>query len=205
MKYIEEGNIVYSSCHTLVCPINVAGAMGKGLALQMAKRYPGLRQFYLKHYPRTDEPAADKVFQIERFTTECGKQILLVPTKSHWRDPSQPLWILKNLQSLVDNWFEWDIQSLAIPALGCGEGGLSWDIVRPMMEEAFKAPVLEGNVYLPDAFEKWDANNPHLGGKADLSLESKEKAEAVQKVIIDTIGEIALRLYNERIVMAASD
>ena len=197
MKYVEKGNIVYSECHTLVCPINVVGAMGKGLALQMARRYPGLMNFYLKHYPRTDTPAADKVYQIERFTTKCGKQILLVPTKSHWRDSSHPMWILKNLQSLVDNWFEWDIRSLAIPALGCGEGGLSWDTVRPMMEEAFKAPVLEGEIYLPDAFEKWDSDNPHRTDKTPVKLEvpqrDAEKAEAAQKVLIDTIRDIAYK------------
>ena len=141
------------------------------------------------------------MYQIERFVTKCGKQILLLPTKSHWRDPSHPMWILKNLQSLVDNWFEWDIHSLAIPALGCGEGGLSWDTVRPMMEEAFKAPVLEGEIYLPDALEKWDFNNPHRVTKPKVKLGDvvldPEKIDAAQKVLIDVIRDLAYAKYTK--------
>jgi hypothetical protein len=52
------------------------------------------------------------------------KWFLLFPTRRHWREKSDIGGIEKGLQWIRDNYRREGIQSLAIPALGCGLGGL---------------------------------------------------------------------------------
>lgn len=54
------------------------------------------------------------------------------------------------LRSLVKNVIERDIKSLAVPALGCGLGGLDWSQVRPAIEYAFlELPEIEVYLFEP--------------------------------------------------------
>ena len=44
---------------------------------------------------------------------------------------------------------EWQIKSLAIPALGCGNGGLNWSIVEPLIFKYVKLMDIQVEVYSP--------------------------------------------------------
>ena len=84
---------------------------------------------------------AGKVCVGEMFITECSEQgkprwIINFPTKQHWRDPSKVEWVRDGLLDLKKVIQEKRIKSIAIPALGCGNGGLDWAVVRPMIEAA---------------------------------------------------------------------
>src|SRR5262249_10348483 len=58
------------------------------------------------------------------------------PTKKHWRQPSRIEWVEAGMQDLSRVIREKNIRSVALPPLGCGNGGLDWEEVRPLLEAA---------------------------------------------------------------------
>jgi len=63
------------------------------------------------------------------FVTDVGelagpRWIVNFPTKQHWRAPSQMTWVIEGLWDLCRFTVEQKIRSLALPALGAGNGGL---------------------------------------------------------------------------------
>ncbi|MCS7301253.1 MAG: macro domain-containing protein, partial [Fimbriimonadales bacterium] len=51
------------------------------------------------------------------------RYIINFPTKKHWRTPSRLEYIQQGLEDLVRVVQEHGIRSIAIPPLGCGQGG----------------------------------------------------------------------------------
>jgi O-acetyl-ADP-ribose deacetylase (regulator of RNase III) len=117
---------------TIVIPVNCVGVMGAGLAKQFAVKYPVMCAKYRKicsdGYMNIDTPVV------------VDKNILLFPTKQHWKDKSQYYQIKKTLCSLLDlslsSWVYYT-QKLHMPQTGCGLGGLEWSTVKPMIADAF--------------------------------------------------------------------
>lgn len=145
-----RGNMFNSQCHTLVCPINVVGVMGKGLAKVFADRYPGLLAFYRQHYPRNDQASSTLLNDLHVYRpSDSTHQVLLFPTKLHWRNESQPDWVDRNLQAVRDRWFELELHSVAFPAVGCGEGGLDFHWVRERFLATFQDIPLDVELYWP--------------------------------------------------------
>ncbi len=64
------------------------------------------------------------------------RYIINCPTKCHWRDRSHYEDIVVGSKSLVAEVRSHNIGSIAIPSLGCGLGGLDWEKVRVIIEEA---------------------------------------------------------------------
>jgi O-acetyl-ADP-ribose deacetylase (regulator of RNase III) len=76
--------------------------------------------------------------------------IINFPTKRHWRDASQLDDIRAGLVDLVVQLQQREISSVAIPALGCGLGGLEWKDVRRMIVDACRAmPALRVLLFAP--------------------------------------------------------
>lgn len=135
---IEEGsgNLLTQDVDALVNTVNTVGVMGKGIALQFKRAYPANYAAYRK--------AADdnRVRTGEMFVHDSGELgarrfIINFPTKQHWRSPSRLPDIRSGLIDLVATVRRLEIRSLALPALGCGNGGLDWSDVRPLIEDAF--------------------------------------------------------------------
>jgi O-acetyl-ADP-ribose deacetylase (regulator of RNase III) len=57
------------------------------------------------------------------------------PTKKHWRDPSQLNWIAEGLDDLRRCVVNLNLNSISIPALGCGYGGLQFEDVSKLVDE----------------------------------------------------------------------
>ncbi len=74
---------------------------------------------------------------------------MLFPTKRHWREKSNLDDIEKGLQWIRGNYKGEKIQSLAIPALGCGLGGLNWREVGPLMCRYLADLDIQVAIYLP--------------------------------------------------------
>ena len=136
------GEIFNCRSQTLVCPINVVGTMGNGLACAFKNRVEGLNEFYLSRFPKSKLVPEDRtlVNQLYVYPMDDSRfvsaQVLLFPTKEHWRFPSRLSWIDRNLQLLARRITELNITSLAIPALGCGKGELDFENkVRPLIYE----------------------------------------------------------------------
>jgi O-acetyl-ADP-ribose deacetylase (regulator of RNase III) len=141
---IIKGNMFNSKANTLVNPINCVGVMGKGLAKEFKNRFPEM----FKDYKNKCDKDKIKVGKVYFYKTDT-MNIINFPTKMHWRPPSSLDWIEEGLDYLVDNYQLWGIESLAIPALGCGLGGLLWEEVGPIMYEKLKDLPIPVELYVP--------------------------------------------------------
>jgi O-acetyl-ADP-ribose deacetylase (regulator of RNase III) len=74
---------------------------------------------------------------------------LLFPTKRHWRDDSRIEDIEAGLKWLQEHYQREGIKSLAVPALGCGLGGLEWHDVGPLMCKYLSVIDISVGIYLP--------------------------------------------------------
>lgn len=77
-----------------------------------------------------------QVFELKNAQTN-PRFIINFPTKNHWREQSKIEYIESGLQSLVEAIEHYKIKSIAIPALGCGLGGLDYKEVKLLSEQAF--------------------------------------------------------------------
>ena len=128
-----QGNLFEAKVEALVNAVNTVGVMGKGIALLFKQRFPE------NYHAYAAACSAGKVRVGEMFITAGGelngpRWIIKFPTKQHWRQPSQLEWVRDGLLSLKEVIREKNIKSIALPALGCGNGGLDWAVVRPLIE-----------------------------------------------------------------------
>lgn len=142
IEYIQ-GNIFDSPAQVIVNTVNTVGVMGKGLALSFKQRYPEM----FKRYRTVCERKQLTVGKLMLFY-EPDHWILLFPTKENWRNPSKMEYLEKGLIKFVNTYAEKNITSIAFPKLGCGNGELSWDEVKPLMEKYLKPLPIDVYIYL---------------------------------------------------------
>jgi len=128
-----QGNLLEAEVDALVNTVNTVGVMGKGIALMFKEAFPD----NFKRYAATckaGELATGKMFVTERQDLFGPKWIINFPTKQHWRNPTKREWVLEGLRDLHDVITDLKIHSIAIPPLGCGNGGLDWQMVKQTIE-----------------------------------------------------------------------
>lgn len=123
-----QGNLLDADVDALVNAVNTAGVMGKGIALAFKQRFPANYQAYAAACQR-GEVQTGRMFITDTQALLGPRWIVNFPTKQHWRDPSRLEWVRSGLQDLRRFLLEADVQSVALPALGAGLGGLSWSLV----------------------------------------------------------------------------
>ena len=131
-----RGNILEANVQALVNPVNCVGVMGKGLALTFKEIYPNN---FLEYRTACN---AGKVIPGKMFITKTDSvinpaYIINFPTKRHWREGSRIEDIRSGLVSLAEEVNRLRIFSVAIPALGCGNGGLKWEDIESLIITAF--------------------------------------------------------------------
>lgn len=141
-----HGDILKAPVEALVNTVNTVGVMGKGIALQFARTFPQNLAAY-EAACRRKEVVPGRMFITENPALVEHRYIINFPTKRHWRHPSRLEDIASGLRALVEEVQRLNIRSIAVPPLGCGNGGLDWAEVRPLIEQAFAA-VPEVRVYL---------------------------------------------------------
>ena len=143
-----QGDIFNAKTEAIVNPVNCVGVMGKGLALAFKQRYPNNYAAYRKAC-QTHELQIGRIFTYRLKGDGEGKlhYIINFPTKDHWRDASKVSYIEQGLDALARTIEEIPIHSIAIPPLGCGLGGLSWDIVRPLVIKRLESLDCAINLY----------------------------------------------------------
>jgi O-acetyl-ADP-ribose deacetylase (regulator of RNase III) len=143
MATIEDcaGDLLEADTDALVNTVNCVGVMGKGLALAFKYRYPENYKDYVRACLDGEVKLGHIFFHYlkvhDRWLTK-PRYILNFPTKNHWRNPSQIHWIRDGLVDLVRCIKLVRIESIAVPALGCKNGGLNWANVRPMIVDALQ-------------------------------------------------------------------
>lgn len=142
IEYIE-GDIFDSPAQVIVNTVNTVGVMGKGLALSFKKRYPDMFESYKKACEKHQLTIGKLMLH-----QEADHWILLFPTKENWRNPSKLEYIEKGLMKFVSTYAEKHITSIAFPKLGCGNGELNWNLVRPLMEKYLKPLPIDVYIYI---------------------------------------------------------
>lgn len=128
------GNILTENAEALVNTVNCVGIMGRGLALQFKEVFPeNFKSYAVACKQNQVQPGRMFVYETDQLTNP--RYIINFPTKRHWRDKSRIEDIDAGLIALAEQIRSHNILSIAIPALGCGLGGLDWLEVRPRIEK----------------------------------------------------------------------
>ncbi|HSI85408.1 MAG: macro domain-containing protein [Candidatus Methylacidiphilales bacterium] len=160
MITLTQGNLFESRAEALVNAVNIVGVMGKGIALQFKQKYPAMFKAYAKackagelrmgkmHVYELSAAGEASLPGIEVESESGGRLrwIINFPTKNHFRD------VEAGLTNLVETIRRLGIQSIAIPALGCGYGGLDWIKVQPVMEKMLAGIATEVDVLIYQPF-----------------------------------------------------
>lgn len=143
------GNLLRADAEALVNTVNTQGVMGKGIALQFKKAYPAMYEDYR---------AAAKAGQVRLGHVQVWptgqmtgpKYVINFPTKGHWKSRSKIGDIEAGLIDLIKAIKKFDIRSIAVPPLGCGNGGLDWRDVEPLIVRAFdQVPEVDVLLFTP--------------------------------------------------------
>ena len=141
---VARGDILQDYHPILVCPVNcIRGVMGKGLAKQFATAFPMLSGLHAdavdSGFLRVGQCRMVKAnLRHSRYIGSVVRDVVLFPTKFEWRNPSRYEWVFSGLASLypILSRIQPDDDrelGIAVPALGCGEGGLDLDVIKPMI------------------------------------------------------------------------
>ncbi|MDE0552966.1 MAG: macro domain-containing protein [Candidatus Poribacteria bacterium] len=153
----------FSTLQTLTISVNLQGVMGKGLASRAKYQFPDVyvayqdacrskrvtatKPYLYKREGSFDEELADHGSELH--TANAVKWFLLFATKRKWRENSR----LEDIEGALDwvrrNFQKEGIKSLAMPALGCGLGGLDWKGVGPLMCKYLHGIGIPVAIYLP--------------------------------------------------------
>lgn len=165
-----KGNLLKAPAEALVNTVNTVGVMGKGIALQFRQAFPEM----YRAYEKACEDGDVQLGQVQVF--DLGglvggpRWIINFPTKGDWRSRSRLADVETGLADLVAKVRKLGIRSIAVPPLGCGNGGLDWREVRPRIEHAFAAlPDVQVLLYEPAGAPK-SAVMPNRTTRPKLTL-----------------------------------
>ena len=148
IEYVK-GNILDSEVEAIINTVNTVGVMGKGIALQFKKAFPSNYKSYSEAC-KNKEVKVGEMFVTKDSNIHSGEKIIInFPTKQHWRNPSEYLYIEKGLEDLINVIDQYQIKSIAIPPLGAGNGGLNWGKVKKIIEEKLSQLDIKILIYEP--------------------------------------------------------
>lgn len=127
------GDMFKSEADCLINTVNCEGFMGKGIAYQFKLNYPENNKDYIK----ACNNGALHIGTLHYFNEE-NKTIINFPTKNKWREKSRLDYIEKGLDELIRLLPDLKVSVIAMPPLGCGNGGLIWSDVKELIERKLK-------------------------------------------------------------------
>ncbi len=189
------GDLFESKAQTLVNTINCVGVMGKGVAEQFKLRFPAMFDDYKA---RTDRGSV-RLGEPYLYRDLSGLSIINFPTKGHWRSPSRLSDIESGLEYLAEHAKSWGVTSLAMPPLGCGNGGLEWSEVGPLMYQKLYRVPIDVEVYAPYSTPKQQLTSDFLSLPSQMNLEGKGRKHQKMKpewvVLLEVIRELEDQPY----------
>ena len=151
INYVS-GNLLDDDADALVNTVNCVGVMGKGIALAFKKKFPANYTAY-KAACAAGNVSPGSLFsfrEISGLYDLPSQHILNVATKKHWRQPSKLEYVEDGIAKIADYLSKGEVRSIAIPPLGCGNGGLDWDVVGPKLVDALvKFQDIDIRLYAP--------------------------------------------------------
>ncbi len=137
MIHLVSGNLLEAQTEALVNTVNCVGVMGKGIALRFKQAFPDNFKDYVNACEK-GKVRIGKMFVHSTHRMFPPQYIINFPTKRHWKAKSRIEDIEQGLEDLVKVIKEMGIESIAVPALGSGLGGLNWEEVKSRIKVAFK-------------------------------------------------------------------
>ena len=176
-----QGNLLEAPAEALINTVNTVGVMGKGIALMFREAFPDNTSAY-EAACKTGQLRVGRMFVSQTHDLLGHKWIINFPTKQHWRHPSKLEWVRDGLKDLVRVIRENHIQSVAVPPLGCGNGGLEWSQVRGEIESALsELQDVEILIYEPTNSYQ---NAPKRSGVKELTPARALIAELVRRYAV---------------------
>jgi len=127
-----SGDLLADDAQMLVNPVNCVGVMGKGLAKAFRDRWPAMFESYRAHCAN-GSLLPGGVHLWTNPDPDGPRWIVNVATKNHWREGAHLEWVREGAHELVRTARGLGVTSLAVPAMGAGLGGLTWEQVRPVL------------------------------------------------------------------------
>lgn len=146
-----QGNLLEADVEAVVNTVNTVGVMGKGIALMFKERFPANFKAY-QAACKSGGVEVGRLFVTSSDELSGPRWIINFPTKQHWRNPTRIEWVERGLAALRAFILEHRVKSIAVPPLGCGNGGLDWPDVRDLIEASLgDLPDTRVIVYEPTA------------------------------------------------------
>ena len=137
MITFTTGNLLKADVEAVVNTVNTVGVMGKGIALMFKEAFPENFNAYADAC-KQKRLQTGKMFVTENLQLMGPRWIINFPTKTHWRVKTKLEWVESGFEDLIHVIKERGIKSIAIPPLGCGNGGLDWEVVKPLIVAALE-------------------------------------------------------------------
>ena len=196
------GDMFQSEAQTLVNTVNCVGVMGKGVALEFKKRWPGLMLDYEKRCAqKLVEPGVPYIY-----TDILGTSIVNFPTKGHWRSASRLSDIEKGLAIFLEHYKAWNITSVAFPPLGCGNGGLEWELVGPIMYKALSKINIPVEMFAPFGTpasqltaDFLSPQQPRLFGESEHKGTKNQKLNPNWVVLLEVLYQLESQPYAAKV------
>lgn len=141
----KMGDMFETPADAIVNTVNCVGIMGKGVASEFKSRWI----YNFKQYKKACDNktiVTGKMFVVENENykpmlgeTDDYQYLINFPTKKHWRSKSKTDYINDGLDDLVQKIQEYNIKSIVIPPLGCGNGQLDWMDIKPLIKQKLSA------------------------------------------------------------------
>ncbi len=188
------GNIFESKAQTLVNTVNCVGIMGKGLALEFKKLFPDMYEDYVARC-KVNKVRLGEPYLYRRLLPPW---ILNFPTKDHWRSVSRLSDIVAGLEYLEKHYHEWEITSLAVPALGCSNGQLEWRVVGPTLYRYLSRLDIPVELYAPYGTPQEEIEESFLAQSPVItSLENSQRERGKLNPAHVCLVEILARIERE--------
>lgn len=148
IRWKPEGDIFKSDCDGLVNPVNCEGIMGGGLAYAFARRFPEMNLEYEDFCERG--LLRPGMIHTWKWNDNGRKRFILnLPTKDLIRNDSTLRYVSDGIDKLIQHVERYSMESVAIPALGCGLGGLEWNDVCLLLVNKLSHLNFRSEIYLP--------------------------------------------------------
>jgi len=194
MIRILIGDIFQSKAQTIINTVNCVGVMGKGVAAEFKKRYPAMYVDYKKRCTASQVQLGELYYYTDIF----GASIINFPTKNHWRSPSKLSDIVHGLDYLISHYQEWGIESIALPPLGCGNGGLEWSLVGPIMYQKLSELEIPVEIYAPYGTKQSQLTIDFLSQKVtsdDIKGKQQKKLNPAWLAILEVVEQLSSQPY----------
>lgn len=188
MKYIT-GNLLEANVEALVNTVNTVGVMGKGIALQFKERFPVNYKIYAAACKK-GEVKTGKMLVVRELTMDGERIIINFPTKTEWFMRSKYEYIEEGLKDLVKIIEEYSIKSIAIPPLGCGNGGLKWINIKSLMEK-YLSQLQDINIFIYEPNEEVKKILQQEQVKKDIELKPGRAMLLYALFQYEKFGEVA--------------